>query len=236
MHSQDSLDLLSEPYISYLKRDSLSEIIHPKIYVSYNAKTQETTVMTTELNQLHLSMIQHLMALSGPSSLPEETARLLIQCFAVVQERFATVAVEWDRMAREVCCSRLPFTPASCAYPPSQQDMPSRSLGNTANHEKRVWAGERITTLADEVKGDFRAFQSALISLERYFQGLGDTMNLDPKTIESLGELITEQKIHCEVTSHLVDNIVTRYDRFLNVVWWFYPHSNQCLIQKFYRC
>ena len=59
-------------------------------------------------------------------------------------------------------------------------------------------AVERITTFADEMKGDFRAFQSALISLERYFQGLGDTMNLDLKTTESLGELITEQKNHCE--------------------------------------
>jgi len=205
--------------------------------MSYDARTQVTTVVTTELNQLHLSMIRHLMALSESSSPPEETVRLLIQCFAVVQDNFATAAVHLDELAiGPVCCSRLPFTPASYAYPPSQQEMPSRYLDKTANHEDRVRTAEKNATLADELKGDVKAFQSALISLEKYFQGFWDTMNFDPDTRESLCALITEQRNHGEVTSHLVDNIVTRYDRFLNLVWCLDPHSNQCLTQEFHSC
>ena len=229
MHTQDGLHLLSEPYISWVKLFSVTAPLNPKLYVSYNARTQETTVVTTELNPLHLSMIQRLMALSGTSIPPEETAQLLIQCFTVMQEGFEAGAAHLDAQAAgSVCCSILLFTLASCAYPPSQEEMQAQLLGKTADHEDRVRRAEIRATVADELRGHVKVFQSALISLETYFQGFWDTMNLDPNTRESLCALITEQRNHCEVTSHLVDNIVTRSDRFLNLVWCLYPHSNQC--------
>jgi hypothetical protein len=75
-------------------------------------------------------------------------------------------------------------------------------------------------------------FQSALTSLEKFFQDLWCTMNLDPNIGESLGALLTKQKRHSEVTSLVLDNVVSRYDRFLNLVSYLHPHSNECLIKK----
>ena len=80
----------------------------PKLYFSYNAVTQHTTIMTTDLNTSHLWMIQHLKELAGMSIRPEEIGRLLIQCFAVVQECFASTAALFDDLSNgTVCCEKL---------------------------------------------------------------------------------------------------------------------------------
>ena len=107
--SRDALQLLSGPYLDYLQGElkTVSATLYPKLYFSYNAKTQQTTIITTDLNRSHLWMIQHLEELSGMSVRPEEIGRLLIQYFVVIQECFTATAALWDEAAGSVCCKRL---------------------------------------------------------------------------------------------------------------------------------
>jgi hypothetical protein len=93
-HLRDALHLLSEPYLGHLQ-DVLkyeTHTLYPKLYFSYNSMTQQTTIMTTDLNRSHLWMIQRLKELSGMSIQPEEIGRLLLQWFVVVQECFSEIA------------------------------------------------------------------------------------------------------------------------------------------------
>ena len=82
-----------------------SATLHLKLYFSYNATTQQTTIMTAGLNRSHLWMIQHLKELSGMSIQPEEIGRLLIQYFVVVQECFKSTATWWDTLSNGMVCS-----------------------------------------------------------------------------------------------------------------------------------
>ena len=66
--------------------------------------TQQTTIVTTDMVLPHLFMIQHLEELSGMSIRPGEIARLLIQCFDVVQECFRAIAQQWDENANGPVC------------------------------------------------------------------------------------------------------------------------------------
>src|SRR5258708_26213238 len=100
-----SLDLLSEPYLSYLKdKMSLETVtLFPRLYFSYNARTRQTTIMTTSLDQLYLHMVQHLEALPESASqleCPEQMVRLLVQCFAAIRECFVEMAVRSDDKAK----------------------------------------------------------------------------------------------------------------------------------------
>ena len=107
--SQDGLVLISEPYLGYLTHHfkMASMTVYPRLYFSYNANTQQTTIMTTDLNRPHLCMIQHLEESSGMSVQPE-ISRLLIQCFVAAQDCFRTAAEEWDeRTEGPVCCGQL---------------------------------------------------------------------------------------------------------------------------------
>jgi hypothetical protein len=113
MPFEDGLHLLSEPYLSYFETEFLpldSFTVYPKLYFSYNSRTQQTTIITTDLNQFHLSMIQHLKQMSGLSIRPEEIAHLAIQCFVMIQEGYTAAALEWDTKATgPVCCRKSPF-------------------------------------------------------------------------------------------------------------------------------
>src|SRR5258706_8180371 len=125
--SRDALNLLSEPYLGVLQSwvNTPGTTAHfPKLYFSYNAKTQQTTIITTDLNRSHLWMIQHLKELSGLSIRPEEIGRLLVQYFVVVQECFTTTATLWDEKADgTVCCNKLHL---NLCLPHSQQEMASQ--------------------------------------------------------------------------------------------------------------
>ncbi len=115
--SRDALHLVSEPYLGFLRTKITihpSYTLHPKLYFSYNAKIQQTTIITTDLNRSHLWMIQHLKELSGMSVRPEVIGRLLFQYFVMAQECFTVTAVMWDEWAADpVCCKMLHYT---CAY------------------------------------------------------------------------------------------------------------------------
>ena len=76
---------------------------------------------------------------------------------------------------------------------------------------------EVTARLTDQIKCDFTAFQLALASVEKSHD-LWHMLKLDLATRESLGALFTEQKKRCEVTSLFLDSLVSRYDRFLNLV------------------
>ena len=101
--------------------------------------------------------------------------------------------------------------------------MASRILDSGADHNSRVRIAEMDSRLADMIRGDFQAFQSAFISLEDYLQDFWRILNLDPAIKESLGTLFTEQRKQAKVINMLFDNIVSRYDRFLNLVTYLHP-------------
>jgi hypothetical protein len=124
------------------------------------------------------------------------------------------------------------YISAICAHTLSQQEMSSRSLDSSADHDDRVRSAEVEIRLADEMRYDFMTFRLALTSLEKYFQDLWCTMKLDPNTGESLCALLTEQKKHSKATSLILDSVVSRYDRLLNLVSYLHPHSNECLIEN----
>ena len=109
--------------------------------------------------------------------------------------------------------------------------MASRTLDSGADHKSRVRVAEMDSRLADMIRGDFQAFQSAFISLEDYLQDFWRILNLDPAAKESLGALFTEQRKQSKVTNILFNNVVSRYDRFLNLVTYLHPHCNECLIK-----
>ena len=104
-------------------------------------------------------------------------------------------------------------------------------MQSSADHGDRVRNAETAASIADTLRGDFAAFKSALIPLEGYFRDLWASMKFDPTTKESLVALFTEQKKRCEVTGHLLDNIVSRYDRFLGLVSYLHLHSSCRLIK-----
>jgi len=104
--SEDALHLLSEPYLgrlhAILKYQSYD--LYPKLYFSYNATTQQTTIITTDLNRPHLQMIQHLKELSGGPIQPEEIGRLMMQFFVVIQDCFRVTAESWDERTTGGVC------------------------------------------------------------------------------------------------------------------------------------
>ena len=104
--------------------------------------------------------------------------------------------------------------------------MTSRTFDNSADHDARVRSAEVDARSADQMKGDFMAFQSALASLEEYLQDFWRILNLDPYIKESVGALFMEQRKQCEVTRQRLDTLVSRYDRFLNLVPYLHSHSN----------
>ena len=104
--------------------------------------------------------------------------------------------------------------------------MASDTLDSGGDHDARVRVAEESARGADMIRGDFMAFQSALTSLEEYLQDFYRILSLDPAVKESLGALFMELRRKCEVPSRLLDSVVTRYDRFLNLVPHLHPRSN----------
>jgi len=149
-------------------------------------------------------------------------------------ECFAATAVKWDYATLgQVCYRKPPFTLDKNALTPSfQLGMVSQALDKSADHNGRVRSAERSARLVDCTSGDFMAVRSALESLKQYFQDSWCTLKLDPAIRESLGALFLEQKKYCEATAHLFDILVSRCDRFLNLVWNLRSHGNGCLIHK----
>ena len=228
----DSLDLLSEPYLSDLK-DEVSDEVHPRLYFCYNARTRQTTIMTTNLVQLYLHMVQHLDRLPkmpNRPECPEWMVQALVQCFAAVREYFVEAAEHWDNRANSgVCCGRAPVL-GLMSLPISQQEMISKTFNTNDHLNNRVLSLEYDTGVLDRTRGDFIALHAALTSLERHLQDLWSTLNLRLTFDESLGALFKEQRELCEVTRCLYDSLLSRYDRYLSLVQSFYPYSNGCLI------
>ena len=223
--SRDGLHLISEPYLGYLEHGltMASRTVYPRLYFSYNAMTQQTTIMTTDMNKPHLCMIQHLKELSGMSVQPE-ISRLLIQCFVVARECFRAVVEQWDERASGPVCRGRHHLPLCLRLLP----IASNTLDSGGDHHAQVQAAEVVATVADMIRGDFMAFQSALTSLEESLQDLYRILSLDPAVKESLGALFMELRRKCEVPGLLFDSVVTRYDRFLNLVSYLHPSSNGC--------
>jgi len=131
--SPDGFQLLLEPYLGIVQKWLGTATVYPKLYFCYNAMTQQTTILTTDLNRSHLWMIQHLKGLSGMHIRPEEVGRLLIQHFVMVQECFTATAVVWDERANgPVCCKRLHLH--LCLHP----------IPNSNWHQKRWTAARTI--------------------------------------------------------------------------------------------
>lgn len=88
---------------------------------------------------------------------------------------------------------------------------------STPNHKIRVRQAESKARSVDYTKGDFTTLRSALASVEQC-QGLWDALKLDPAIRKSLSALFMEQEQRYQVIASLLDNLVSRYDRFLNLV------------------
>ena len=88
---------------------------------------------------------------------------------------------------------------------------------STPDHKTRVRQAESKARSVDYTKGDFTTLRSALASVEQC-QGLWDALKLDPAIRKSLSALFIEQKQRYQVIANLLDNLVSRYDRFLNLV------------------
>lgn len=138
--SQDALHLLSGDLLDFyrwsLSPGAGSSTFYPNIYFSYNVMTQQTTIVTTDMVLPHLFMIQHLEKLSGMSIQPGEIARLLTQCFDVIQECFRAIAQYWDENANgPVSGGKRHYTCAKWAY----------LLNRLWHHE--LWTTVRTMTL-----------------------------------------------------------------------------------------
>ena len=96
--------------------------------------------------------------------------------------------------------------------------MASETLDTSDNHNERVRDAEGLARTMDYTRSDFATFQAAFTSLEKHLQDLWSTLNLHPTFSESFGALFAEQKELCEGTRHLLDGLVSRYDRYLTLV------------------
>lgn len=208
--------------------------LHPRLYFSYNARTRQTTIMTTNLDQLYLHMVQHLERLPeipGQLESPERMVQVLVQCFAAVREYFVEAAARWDDRANSgVCCGAPGFVLGLMSLPLLQQEMVSKTFNTNDDLKNRVLNLEYDAGVLDRTRGDFIALHAALTSLERHLQDLWSTLNRRPTFDELFGALFKEQRELCEVTRCLYDSLLSRYDRYLTLVQTFYPYSNGCLI------
>lgn len=102
--------------------------------------------------------------------------------------------------------------------------MVSKTLDASDSLNDRVLSVEYDAGVVDRTRGDFVAFQTALISLERHLRDLWSTLNLRPTFDESFGVLFTKQRELCEVTRYLSDSLLSRYNRYLTLVLSFYPN------------
>ena len=113
--------------------------------------------------------------------------------------------------------------------------MAAQTLDSASDHEVRVRQAEFHARSVDYTKGDFATLRSALTSVEEC-HNLWNTLKLDLRVRASLSARFKEQKQRCQVTANLLDNLVSRYDRFLNLVWYLHPSSNADLIKQFDSC
>ena len=113
--SKGSSRLLSEPYLSWFEMENNTKSppyinIYPRLYLSYDAVTQQTTIITTGLDQFYICMDQHLKELFKTTNRPEVIVpRLLLQWFAMAQECFAGIAEVWDINTGGTVCSVQPL-------------------------------------------------------------------------------------------------------------------------------
>ena len=110
--------------------------------------------------------------------------------------------------------------------------MASRSLtSDVDDHDSRVRLAEINSRIADTTRGDFKAFRSALESLMGHLQDFWCILKLDPAIKESLDALIMKNKMQCEVIDLLWENVISRYDRFLNLVTYLDHRSNESYLK-----
>jgi hypothetical protein len=97
------------------------------LYLSYNTGTQQTTVLTKGLNEVHLCLIQHLKELLDAFTPPEPEEillQLLIQCFIVMRANFAMAAEFWYKK------TPTKYIVASACPQLSRMYLPFFSIGN----------------------------------------------------------------------------------------------------------
>lgn len=94
---EETLKLLSKPFSSIYNAKSANRTQYPRLYFSFHAGTRKTTVLTTDINEMHLRMVDclknHAEKLIRPEML---TFRLLIAWFAAIIECFNRTARYWE--------------------------------------------------------------------------------------------------------------------------------------------
>lgn len=98
--TRDALELLSEPYLSYMqelitaKRDTT---VHPKLYFTFDSSFQQTTILTTDLSMMHLQMISDIRDSSQKETHPVELGfRMLAVWFTSIEAYFRRAASKWE--------------------------------------------------------------------------------------------------------------------------------------------
>ena len=95
--------------------------------------------------------------------------------------------------------------------------MAAQTLDKGSDHDKHVRSTENLVRAIDRTRGNFSNFQLAFVSVEKC-QELRHMLNLDQTARDSLDALFMQQKMRLKATGQLFDNILSRHDRFLNLV------------------
>lgn len=98
----DALELLSEPYLSYMEElltAKGSTMVHPKLYFTFDSSVQQTTILTTDLNMMHLQMMSCVRDYPQKETHPlpiELGFHMLVVWFASIEAYFRRAASKWE--------------------------------------------------------------------------------------------------------------------------------------------
>ena len=105
--------------------------------------------------------------------------------------------------------------------------MTSKILAGGPNHKTRVESAEIHASRVDQTKCDAQIFRAALIESAKQCQKIAHLLRIDPTCEEFLASAFSELERQCIDLESIFDSLVSRYDRFLNLV----PHLNTLHIQ-----
>ena len=98
----DALELLSEPYLSYMEElltAKDSTMVHPKLYFNFDSSVQQTTILTTDLNMMHLQMMSCVRDYTQKETHPHPVElgfHMLAVWFASIDAYFRQAASKWE--------------------------------------------------------------------------------------------------------------------------------------------
>jgi len=105
--------------------------------------------------------------------------------------------------------------------------MTSKILAVGPNHKTRVESAEIHASRVDQTRCDAHIFRTALIESAKQCQKMSHLLRIDSTCEEFLASAFSELERRCMDIESIFDSLVSRYDRFLNLV----SHLNTLHIQ-----